>query len=234
MMVRFRLWGDRSSTLEGIVAGESASIADRWSLGKGLALTSSREIAIVFLRFAFACTVAATIGETPAPSSDCALDAWRRLVDTFSAIGFSSDKNLEFRGNFDVRIGGRFGAREGGSDSAGVGAASGSVRRNDSSGTRLGRIRPFGDDALQRGTDPPSPPRTPQWRHGATLDQILLAVTWLRTIARLALTWSHALAAAGLQPWTREQRVSMLSSIALAVRLIRLAEDLARQSATKQ
>ena len=54
MMVRFRLCGERSSTLEGHVARESVSIADRWSLGKGLALTSSHEIANSSLRFAFA------------------------------------------------------------------------------------------------------------------------------------------------------------------------------------
>jgi hypothetical protein len=36
------------------VAGESVPIVDRWSLGNGLALTSSREIAILSLRFAFA------------------------------------------------------------------------------------------------------------------------------------------------------------------------------------
>jgi hypothetical protein len=69
------------------VAGESVAIADRWSLGKGFALMSSREIAISSLRFAFALsarppdspstwlgTVVAILVETPAPSSDCALD----------------------------------------------------------------------------------------------------------------------------------------------------------------
>jgi hypothetical protein len=81
------------------------------------------------------------------------------VVDVLSATGaFSSDDNLECGGNFDarslpfdVRAGGRFGACEGGSNSAVVSAASRSVRRNDSSGTRLGRIRPFGDDATSVG-----------------------------------------------------------------------------------
>ena len=40
----------------------------------------------------------------------------------------------------------------------------------------------------QPGTDPPSSPRKPPTRHDATLDQILLAGTWSRTIARLGLT----------------------------------------------
>jgi hypothetical protein len=52
---------------------------------------------------------------------------------------------------FDVCTDGRFGAREGGADSAGVGAASRSRRRSDSSETRLGRIRPFGGDATSTG-----------------------------------------------------------------------------------
>lgn len=60
-------------------------------------------------------------------------------------------RNSECRGNFDVRIGGRFGAREGGSDFVGVGAASRRRQRNDLSGTRLGRMRPFGDDATSVG-----------------------------------------------------------------------------------
>ena len=47
---------------------------------------------------------------------------------------------------FDVCTDGRFGAREGGSDSAAVGAAC-----SDSSGTRLGRIRPLGGDAAATG-----------------------------------------------------------------------------------
>jgi hypothetical protein len=76
------------------------------------------------------------------------------LVDDLSAnSAFSSDEKLEFRGNFDacplpfdVRTDGRFGTRERGADSAGVGAASRSMRRNDSSRTRLGRIRPLGVD----------------------------------------------------------------------------------------
>jgi len=58
-MVRFRLSGDRPSTLEGSVAEESVPIAARWSSGKGLALTSSREIAILSIRFAFALSVRA-------------------------------------------------------------------------------------------------------------------------------------------------------------------------------
>ena len=45
----------------------------------------------------------------------------------------------------------RFGAREGGSNSAVVSAESRSGRRNDSSGTRLGRIRPLGDDSTSTG-----------------------------------------------------------------------------------
>jgi hypothetical protein len=52
---------------------------------------------------------------------------------------------------FDVRDGVRFGAHEGESNSAVVSAASRSGRRNDSSGTRLGRIRPFGDHATSTG-----------------------------------------------------------------------------------
>jgi len=52
---------------------------------------------------------------------------------------------------FNFRTNGRFGAREGGSDSAVVSAASRSGRRKGSSGTRLGRIRPFGDDATSVG-----------------------------------------------------------------------------------
>ena len=38
------------STFEGSVVGESVPIADRWSLGKGLALSSSQEIANLSLR----------------------------------------------------------------------------------------------------------------------------------------------------------------------------------------
>ena len=82
-MVRFRPGGERSSTLEEAGARESVPIADDWSTGKGLAL-SSQEIAISSLRFAFArggrllttglCAVVAPLGETPVPSSACALD----------------------------------------------------------------------------------------------------------------------------------------------------------------
>ena len=115
-MVRFRPGGERSSTTEESVAGESVPIADRWSLGKGLALTSSREIVILSLRFAFALSarppespttclgaVVGSLGETPAPSSDGTLAVWCDVVDTLSANGaFSSDETPEFRGNFDV------------------------------------------------------------------------------------------------------------------------------------
>src|SRR5271167_27372 len=65
-----------------------------------------------------------------------------------------ADEIFEFRGDldvwslpFNVRTDGRFGAREGGANSAANTGASGSGRHNDSSGTRLGRIRPLGDDA---------------------------------------------------------------------------------------
>jgi len=37
----------------------------------------------------------------------------------------------------------------------------------------------------QQWTDPPSSPRKPQPLHDATLDQMLLAGAWSRTIARL-------------------------------------------------
>jgi hypothetical protein len=115
-MVRFRLRGDPSSTTEGSVAGESVPIADRWSLGKGLALTSLREIAIFSVRFAsvlkvrppefptiWLCAVVATVGEMPAPSSDCTLDVRRKLVDNLSATdAFSSDVDCGSRRDFDV------------------------------------------------------------------------------------------------------------------------------------
>jgi hypothetical protein len=52
----------------------------------------------------------------------------------------------------------------------------------------------------QQGTDPPSSHRKPQPQHDATLDQIPLAGIWSRTIARLSLMWSPALADAGLRP----------------------------------
>jgi len=65
-----------------------------------------------------------------------------------------ADETFEFRGDldvwslpFNVRTDGRFGAREGGANSAADTGASGSGRHNDSSGTRLGRIWPLGDDA---------------------------------------------------------------------------------------
>jgi len=167
-MVRFRLWSERSSTLKGSVAGKSLPIADRWSLGKGLALASSREIALSSLRFAFAlraglpefpttwlCSVVASLSETLAPSSDFTLNVWRDAVDNLSANGaLSPDEKVEFDVwslPFDARADGRFGAREGGSDSAVVSATSRSGRRNGSSGTRLGRIRPFGDDTTSVG-----------------------------------------------------------------------------------
>src|SRR5271166_4322002 len=82
MMVRFRLSGDRPSTFEGGVAEESVPIAERWSSGKGLALTSSREIAFFSIRFAFALSARA-----PAPSSDCARDIRRDAVDSPSGTG---------------------------------------------------------------------------------------------------------------------------------------------------
>jgi hypothetical protein len=69
----------------------------------------------------------------------------------------------------------------------------------------------------QSGTDPPASNRTPQPRQEATLDQIVLARTWSRMMAHLDLMWSRALADAGLRPGTKERRVSMLSSILLAV-----------------
>jgi hypothetical protein len=52
----------------------------------------------------------------------------------------------------------------------------------------------------QQGTDPPSWFRTQKPRRDGTLDQILFAGTWLRTVARLGLRWSPALADAGLRP----------------------------------
>jgi hypothetical protein len=80
------------------------------------------------------------------------------LVDSLSANGAcSSDEKLEFRGDFDacsflfdVRTAGRFGGREGGSESAADTGAS-SSRCRGSSGTRLGRIRPFEADATATG-----------------------------------------------------------------------------------
>jgi hypothetical protein len=50
----------------------------------------------------------------------------------------------------------------------------------------------------QQGTDPPSSPRKAQPRHDAT--QIPLVGTWSRTIARVGLMRSPALADAGLRP----------------------------------
>ena len=47
---------------------------------------------------------------------------------------------------------------EGGADSASVGAASRSIRRNGSSGTRQGRIRPLGADATSTGDGSTSAP----------------------------------------------------------------------------
>ena len=77
------------------------------------------------------------------------------MVDNLSPAngGFLSDENLGFRGDLDAwspcfraRTDGRFGVREGRSESvAGTGASS-SRRCRGSSGTRLGRIRPRGRD----------------------------------------------------------------------------------------
>ena len=114
-MVRFRPRGERSSTTEVSGAGE-IPIADRWPLGKGLALRSSRGIAIMLLGFAFALStrppespatclgaVVATLGETPAPSSDGTLAVWCDVVDALAANGaLSPDQNPEFRSNFDA------------------------------------------------------------------------------------------------------------------------------------
>ena len=181
-MVRFRLSGDGLSTFEGSVAGESALVVDRWSSGKGLALTSSRENAILSICFAFALSVRPRVsptpclgarvrsfGEAPALSSDCMRDIRRDAVNNPSAPSttgsLSSRETLEFRGNFDawsflfdVRTDDGLGAGEGGADSASVGAASRSTRRNGSSGTRLGRIRPLGADATSTGDGSTSPP----------------------------------------------------------------------------
>ena len=115
-MVRFRPAGERLSTAEEIVAGESASIADRWLLGKGLALSSSREIVILSLRFAFALSArppespttclgarGGSRGETLALSSDCTLAVCCDVVDALAANGaFSADEIPDFRGNFDA------------------------------------------------------------------------------------------------------------------------------------
>jgi hypothetical protein len=47
--------------------------------------------------------VVANLGDTPAPSSDCAPDVRRDVVDKLSATGaFPSDAKLEFRGDLDA------------------------------------------------------------------------------------------------------------------------------------
>ena len=163
-MVRFRPCGERSSTLEGSVAGESVPIADRCSRGKRLTPTSSREIATLSLRLAFAPSARPPehyrrldfarssrplakrlplhliarwrVDETWATVRQPTAHSRRRRIPSSAAIWMLDPSAL---------------AREGGADSAGVGAASRSVRRNGSSGTRLGRIRPFGDDATSTG-----------------------------------------------------------------------------------
>ena len=63
----------------------------------------------------------------------------------------------------------RFGAREGGSNSAVASAQSRSGRRDGSSAMRLGRIRRIGCDAPNINGElyPPPSPRTPQPRHNA-------------------------------------------------------------------
>ncbi len=186
-MVRFRLSGDGPSTFEGSVAGESVLVVDRWSSGKALALSSSRENAILSIRFAFALSArprefpttclgarVGSFGEAPALSSDCTRDIRRDAVNSPSAPSatgsLSSRETLEFRGNFDAwsflfdvrtddgRTDDGLGAGEGGADSASVRAASRSIRRNGSSGTRLGRIRPFGADATSTGDGSTSAP----------------------------------------------------------------------------
>jgi len=99
-MVRFRQSGDRSSTLGGSVDGESVPIADRWSLGKGLALASSREIAILSLRFAFAPGVR--------PRGDlgaCSLRFGAREGTSDSAAGTGISLSRKYSGSSGARLG---------------------------------------------------------------------------------------------------------------------------------
>ena len=111
---------------------ESPSIADRWSSGKGLALSRRGRPRSGFfalpLRLApdrrslrqpdFAWSRAH--GETPAPSSDCTPAFWVTWSTSLTATGALSPPMTtpEFRGNstlifvFRRPLGGRFGARE--------------------------------------------------------------------------------------------------------------------------
>jgi len=159
MIVRFRLWGEPSSTLEGGVAGEFVPVVDRWLLSKGVAWPWSREVDIWSRCFAFVrSTVVGSLGGTPIPSSERALLGWRDAVDNSSASGMLAGEDSELRGGLNVwalsfigRTDGRFGALEVGSDSVADNAASRSRRASGSSATRLGRIRPFGAGTSREG-----------------------------------------------------------------------------------
>ncbi len=219
-MVRFRLSGDGPSTFEGSVAGESVLVVDRWSSGKGLALTSSRENAILSIRFAFALSVrprvspttclgarVGSFGEAPALSSDCTRDIRRDAVNSpqllqplarsrharRSSSGATSMLGLFFSTSAPTVA--LAPAKEGQALPVLVrrlGAYAVTARR----GRGWEEFGPLEPTPHQPETDPP-PHRTLQPKHRATFDQIPLAGTRFRTMARVGLTPSPALAGAG-------------------------------------
>ena len=173
-MVRFRPRGERSSTTEEGVAGESVPIADRWPLGKGLALRSSREIAIVFLRFAFALSarppespttcLSAVVGSLAKRLPRHLMARWPFGV-TWWTISQPTAHCLQMTlpssgatSIFDLCLS---------TSAPAVALAPAKVGQTllllvrrlgacavmNSSGTRLGRIRPFGVDATATGGD---------------------------------------------------------------------------------
>ena len=158
---------------------------------------------ILSFRFAFALSA---LGETPR-SSDCALAVWSNVVDALSADGaFSSDENPRFRAIWMLDPFALAAAPAVALAPAKVGQTLWVLLRRLGActvRTRRGRgSEGFGPLELmphQQGTDPPSWHGTAQPRHVAAPDQIVLAWTWFRTIARLDLTRSPALADAGLR-----------------------------------
>ena len=199
-MVRFRPCGERSSTLEGSVAGESVPIADRCSRGKRLTPTSSREIATLSLRLAlrpapdrrslrrldFARSSRPlakrlplhliarwTVDETWATVRQPIAHSRRRRIPSSAAIWMLDPSALApaKEGQTLPRLVRRLGAYD--------------VTTPRGRGSE--EFGPLETIPHQQGTDPPSSPRKPRPRHDATLDQIPLAGIWSRTIARVGL-----------------------------------------------